>query len=227
MPRECRRPAHRWPRTGLAVNGSCRNPRFPTTRSDRYRDPAGRRALPRSAPGRNWRTGHWRAASRRARAASCELLLGGAPGSGFLEGRLAIAQYVIDAAHDRGQERERSERHDGPSARLRELLARDDAENEQPLTEGVELAEVARPRLDRPEPQPIGDRAADDDQITRHRRHHEPQRYEAHDGEHHEGGGEEQLVRSRIEHAAEGALPTEALGDEPVKEIRYGGQKET
>src|ERR1700734_1887425 len=111
MPRECRRPAHRWRRTG-----------------------------------------HWRAASRRARAASCEFLLGGAPGSGFLEGRLAIAQYVIDAAHDRGQERERSERHDGPSARLRELLARDDAENEQRLTEGVELAEVARPRLDRPEP---------------------------------------------------------------------------
>src|SRR5580693_7942296 len=198
MPRECRRPAHRWPRTGLAVNGSCRNPRFPTTRSDRYRDPAGRRALPRSAPGRNWRTGHWRAASRRARAASCELVLGGAPGSGFLEGHLAIAQYIIDAAHDRGQEREGSERHDGPSVRLRELLARDDAENEQRLTEGVELAEVARPRLDRPEPQP----------------------HEVHDGKHHEGGGEQQLVGSRIEHAAEGALPSESLGDEPVEQVQ-------
>src|ERR1700733_11979577 len=136
MPRECRRPAHRWPRTGLAVNGSCRNPRFPTTRSDRYRDPAGRRALPRSAPGRNLRTGHWRAASRRARAASCELVLGGAPGSRFLERRLTIAQHVIDTAYGGGQERERSERHDSPSVRLRELLAGDDAENEQRLTEG-------------------------------------------------------------------------------------------
>ena len=109
---------------------------------------------------------------------------------------------------------------------LRELLARDDTENEQRLTQGVELAEIAGSRLDRPEPQPIGHCAADDDQITRHGRGHEPQRHEVHDGEHHEGGGEEQLVRSRIEHAAEGALPTESLGDEPVEEVGYGGDEE-
>jgi hypothetical protein len=107
-----------------------------------------------------------------------------------------------------------------------ELLARDDAENEQRLTEGVELAQLARPRLDGPEPQTIGDRAAHDDEIARHRRRHEPQRHEMHDGEHHERGGEEQLVRGRIEHAAESALPTEALGDEPVEQVRCGPQEE-
>ena len=40
------------------------------------------------------------------------------------------------------------------------------------------------------------------------------------------GRGQQQLVGGRIEHAAESALPAEALGEEAVGSIRYRGDDE-
>jgi hypothetical protein len=101
-------------------------------------------------------------------------------------------------------------------------LPRDDAEDVERLAKRVELADRRRPHVDGAERDAVSDRAGNDDEVARDRSRHEPQRDPMQHREHHEHGCEQKLVRGRIEHRADFALPAEAFGEKTVRRVGCG-----
>jgi len=103
------------------------------------------------------------------------------------------------------------------------LRLHDDADDEQQLTAGIQLADQSRLALEMPCQAAVGQRTADDDNIAQDDDRGQPDRDKAQTGQAEESRYDQQLVGGRIQQAPELRPPAERLGQVAVDSVGCPG----